>query len=196
MYEYIDSLYIVWYILYIGNIEFETAQIEGVEGCKVVTKASTNSGTALRKCCELLNILPQALCHALTYRELHTTAPGELYHKYWHCLYMFYMYLMLIIYNCSIYYTVVYVYIYLLLNCLLFMMHINVHHYTGGKVDSYQIPQHCGQAVARRDAIAKVRGVVYSNTIQLLLKLCVVCGCLQSYFSILIYIYALHILLL
>ena len=121
IYMYKNGLYTIRYMLYIGNIEFETAQIEGVEGCKVVTKASTNSGTSLRKCCELLNILPQALCHALTYRELHTTAPGELCHKYWHCLYIFYIYLMLIIYNCSIYYTVVYIYIYTCCSIVLYL---------------------------------------------------------------------------
>ena len=51
--------------------------MEGVEGCRVITKASTPSGIALRKACELLGVDAKAFVRCLTVRELTTMAPGE-----------------------------------------------------------------------------------------------------------------------
>jgi len=50
--------------------------MEGVEGCRVITKASTPSGIALRKACELLSVDAKAFVRCLTVRELTTMAPG------------------------------------------------------------------------------------------------------------------------
>jgi hypothetical protein len=59
-----------------GNIEFESVQVEGVEGSRVVTKAGSSSALALSKCCELMAIDAKALVKSLTFRELQTMAPG------------------------------------------------------------------------------------------------------------------------
>eukprot|EP01032_Pedospumella_encystans_P021093 gene21093-23935_t len=69
-------LSLVGAILHLGNIEFESIQMEGVEGCRVITKASTPSGIALRKACELLGVDAKAFVRCLTVRELTTMAPG------------------------------------------------------------------------------------------------------------------------
>lgn len=81
--------------LFLGNIKFQTQQVEGVEGCSVKASASLN------KVCELLQIDSKALQNVLTFRELQTMAPG-------------------------------------------------------GRIDTYQIPQHSAQASARRDSLSKV----------------------------------------
>jgi myosin heavy subunit len=49
-------------------------QVEGVEGCRVVSKGG--SGASLKQACELLGVDAKALCQCLTFRELQTTAPG------------------------------------------------------------------------------------------------------------------------
>lgn len=56
-----------------GNIEFDSVQVEGVEGCKVSSRCSSS----LKLCCDLLGVDARQLSHCLTFRELQTMAPGK-----------------------------------------------------------------------------------------------------------------------
>lgn len=60
-------------IIHLGNVKFQSCQVDGVEGSRI---SKGNSIESLRKFCELLSLDVEAVTHTMTFRELQTMAAG------------------------------------------------------------------------------------------------------------------------